>query len=320
MKDKIIVKNNLRVSNFIGTNIEHDEDLSTSVNVKVIDFLNKYSKYLNSCEEKDLWDFFEITGLFIGHIYIENNSYKRIYFSSNGTCSFDYDIDNIKAFNNHIIIETYVDNLEIWKTSITADKKEIYKFKTKKIVDIDNHKWNLAMLNTEERVAYLKENNYLFPNNKRIKDILLDPFNNVLSLTIECNLYINNILYSKNVDYIFELNSKKIIFIYKDNIVEEYVDSSESLIVEKCDKVLYNENFLATIKDKVVYGKNGIKIKEKEKMLSLYIYLDFEYNRSIYMRFDGVTDMKYDKNKKKLILIRNSEEISFPLHTLMLLS
>jgi hypothetical protein len=36
------------------------------------------------------------------------------------------------------------------------------------------------MLNTKERVAYLKENNYLFPNNKEIKNILLDPLNNVL--------------------------------------------------------------------------------------------------------------------------------------------
>jgi hypothetical protein len=55
-------------------------------------------------------------------------------------------------------------------------------------------------------------------------------------------------------------------------------------------------------------------------MLSLYTYLDLEYNRRIYIRFDGVTDMKYDKNKKELTLIRNNEEISFPLHTLMLLS
>jgi hypothetical protein len=109
-------------------------------------------------------------------------------------------------------------------------------------------------------------------------------------------------------------------FIYKDNVVEEYVNDSESLITEKYDKVLYDENFLATLGDKVVYNENGIKIKENEKSLSLYTYLDLEYNRSIYMRLCGITDIKYDKNKNELILIRNNEEISFPLHTVMLLS
>jgi hypothetical protein len=319
MQDKIIIKNNLRVSKFIGTNIEHDEDLLLSKDTKVIDFLNKYSKYLNSCEEKDLWDFFKLTGLFIGHIYIEKKDFKRIYFSCNGP-DYYYDIDNIKAFNNHLIIETYVDNLEILKTTILADKKEIYKLKDKKVVDVDNHKWKLAMLNTKERIDYLKENNYLFPDNKEINDILLDPFNNVLSLTFDGDLYINNILYSRNVDYIFELSSKKIMFIYKDNVVEEYVSNSECLITKQYDKVLYDDNFLATIKDKVVYNADGIAIKENEKMLCLYVYLDLEDNRSIYMRFDGVTDIKYDKNKRELTLIRNNEKIIFPLHTLMLLS
>jgi hypothetical protein len=319
MKDKIIVKNNLRLSKFIGTNVEHDEDLLLSKDAKVIEFLNKYSKYLNSCEEKDLWDFFKLTGLFIGHVYIEKKDYKRIYFSCNGSYSYDYDIDNIKAFNNHIIIETYVDNLEILKTTVLADKKVIYKLKDKRKVDVDNHKWKLAMLNTKERVAYLNNNNYLFPNNKEIKNILLDPFNNVLSLTFDGDLYINNILYSNNVDFIFELSSK-LMFIYKDNVVEEYVNDSESLITEKCDKVLYDENFLAIIKDKVVYNENGIKIKENEKSLSLYTYLDLEDNRSIYMRFCGVTDIKYDKNKDELILIRNNEEISFPLFSVMILN
>jgi hypothetical protein len=40
MKDKIIIKNNLRVSNFIGTNLEHDEDLLLSKDTKVIETLS----------------------------------------------------------------------------------------------------------------------------------------------------------------------------------------------------------------------------------------------------------------------------------------
>jgi hypothetical protein len=302
MQDKIIVRNNLRVSDFIGTNLERDEDLLLSSDSKVIDFLNKYSKYLNSCEEKDLWDFFKLTGLFIGHVYIETKEFNRIYFSCNGPYSKFYDIDNVKAFNNHIIIETYVDNLEVWKTSITADKKEIYKFKVKEKIDVDNHKWKLAMLNTKERVAYLKENNYLFPNDKEIKNILLDPLNNVLSLTIDGELYINNILYSMKVDFIFELNSKDLMFIYTNNVVEQYVDDFECLITKKYDKVVYNENVLATLEDKT---------------LCIYYYLVEEYNRSIYMRLDEVDDIKLEENE--LIIIKKGE-IRFSLSSIILLS
>jgi hypothetical protein len=109
-------------------------------------------------------------------------------------------------------------------------------------------------------------------------------------------------------------------FIYKDNVVEEYVDDSESLIIEKCDKVLYDENFLAIIKDKVVYNENGMAIKENEKTLCLYAYLDLGYNRSIYLRIDAVTDIKYNKKLNELIIYKNKEKIKLPLHAIMLLS
>ena len=69
-------------------------------------------------------------------------------------------------------------------------------FKKKEVADVDGHKWNLALLDTKERIKYLKENNYIFPNNKKIKDILLDPLNNVLSLTDNGDLYINDYLYT----------------------------------------------------------------------------------------------------------------------------
>jgi hypothetical protein len=158
------------------------------------------------------------------------------------------------------------------------------------------------MLNTKERVAYLKENNYLFSNDKKIKNILLDPLNNVLSLTIDGELYINNILYSMKVDFIFELNSKDLMFIYTNNVVEQYVDDFECLITKKYDKVVYNENVLATLEDKT---------------LCIYYYLVEEYNRSIYMRLDEVDDIKLEENE--LIIIKKGE-IRFSLSSIILLS
>jgi hypothetical protein len=320
MKDKIIVKNNIRVSKIIKTSLNYDEDLLISNDPKVINFLNKYSKYLSSCKEEDLLEFFKLTGLFIGHIYIETKEYKRIYFSCNGPYSLDYNLENIVAFNNHIIIETYVDDLKILKRSITANNKEIYKLKDNILVDVDYYKLYLNDLNINERVTYLKENNYLFPSNKQIKYILLDPLNNVLLLTKNKELYINDILYSNNVDYIFELNNKNIMFIYNDNVIEEYCSNNISLITKKYDKVLYTKNFVATLSNKITYNEEGIKQQKNTKSLCLYTSQELDQSKNIYMRFDEVTDIKYNKEKDELIIIKNKEEIILPLFSIYLLN
>lgn len=307
MKDKIVVYNNLRVGNVIGAKLEHDEDLLISKDLKVKEFINKYLKYFNSCEEDDMLEFFKLTGLLIGHEYIEKGTFKRIYFSLNGVYSWDFDKLENKAnsYNHHLIIETYVDNLEVWKSSITANKKDIYHFKTKEVIDVDEHKWNLSMLNTKERIEYFKDNNYLLPDCKDIKDILLDSFNNVLSLTKNGCLYLNDYLYSKGVEYIFELNSTDIKLIYKNMIVEDYSSHCNSLMCNKYDKVLYDDSFLATLEN---------------HMLCIYLYLDLEYNKSIYFRFDDVDDISYLKESQSLVIIKNEEKISFSLPSVMLLS
>lgn len=307
MKDKIVVSNNIRVGNVIGTKLEHDEDLLISKDLKVKEFINKYSKYLNSCEEEDMLELFKLTGLLLGHEYIEKDTFKRIYFSLNGPYSYDYEKmkNKINAYNNHLIIETYVDSLEVCECGIIANKDNIYQFKNKEEIDVDAHKWNLSMLNTKERIDYLKENNYLLPNRTDINNILLDPFNNVLSLTNNGCLYINDCLYSKGVDLIFELNSMDIKFVYQNRIVEEYSNHYNGLISKQYDKVLYDENFLATL-------ENGL--------LCIYVYLELEYNKSLYMRFDNITDIKYNKDSNELIIIKNKEEILFSLFSIMLLS
>lgn len=307
MKDKIVVYNNIRVGNVIGTKLEHDEDLFVSKDLKVKEFINKYLKYLNSCEEDDMLEFFKLTGLLIGHEYVEKGTFKRIHFSLNGVYSWNFDKleDKVNAYNQHLIIETYVDNLEVCKSSITANKKDIYYFKTKEVIDIDGHKWNLSMLNTKERIEYLKGNNYLLPDCNDIKDILLDPFNNVLSLTKNGNLYLNDYLYSNGVEYIFELNSTDIKLIYKNMIVEDYSSHCNGLICKKYNKVLYDVSFLATLEN---------------YMLCIYLYLDLEYNRSVYFRFDGVDDICYLKESQSLIIIKNEEKINLCLPSIMLLS
>lgn len=309
MKNKIIVRNNLRLGDFIKTDLKYDEDLLLSNDDKVKEFLNKYSKFLNSCEEKDIEEFFKLTGLYMTHEYIETNEYKNIYFTLNGpyTSCYEYKNSKIKAYNHHLIVVTYVDSLEVFKLSITANKETIYTFKDKEEINVDEHKWNLSTFNDLSRkINYLKEHNYTLPNQSDINSILLDPFNNVLTLTNKGDLYINEYLYSKNVIYMFELNDTDIKLIYNDMIVEEYSSSCDGLLCKKYDKILFDENYMATLCDNV---------------LLIYLILELGYNKSIYLRFMEVDDIECNKDGDySLIIKKNKEKIRFPLYSAMLLS
>lgn len=312
MINKIIVQNNLRVGKFIGLKLEYDEDLLLNNDIKVKNFINKYSTYLNSCEEEDMLAFFKLTGLLICHEYVEKDSFKRIYFSLNGPYSYDYEELKNKpnAYNNHLIIETHVNNLKIWKSSITANKDTIYQLKNKAEIDVNKHKWNLSTMNIKERIDYLKKNSYLLPNKKDIKDILVDPFNNILSLTDSGYLYINDYLYANDVNYMFELNSTDIKFIYKNNVIEDYSNHFNGLISKQYDKVLYDDNFIAML-------ENG--------ELIIFLILELNYDKSMYFRFIDVDDIAYKKNddtlmNQFLIIKKNCEEIKLPLKSIMLMS
>ena len=55
-------------------------------------------------------------------------------------------------------------------------------------------------------------------------------------------------------------------------------------------------------------------------MLCVYIYLELYYDKSVYMKFDMVTDIEYNKNHKELVIIKNKEQIHFPIDSVMILS
>lgn len=312
MKDKIIVQNNIRVGNFINTQVEHNEDLLSNNSPKIKDFLNNYSKYLYSCEEDDMLVFFKLTGLLIGHEIIEKGTFKRIYFSLKGPYSYDYIEVDLKpnAYNNHLIIETYVDNLEVYKNNIIANNNIIYRFKMKNEIENSKHKYMINNMNIKEQINYLKENNYFLPNTNDIKKILIDPFDNIISLTNNGCLYINEYLYSEGVDYIFELNATDIKFIYKNRFIEEYSNHYNGLISKKYDKILYDENFLAILKD----GE-----------LILYLMLELDCNQSMHLRFKGVDDIECTKKgnslwDRYLIIKKGHNEIKLLLGSIMLMS
>ena len=134
--------------------------------------------------------------------------------------------------------------------------------KNKKEHNTDINRFNIYIKNTQERIEYLKEEGYLLPNKGIIKDILLDSLNNVISLMNNVDLYVNNLLYTKGVKYIFDFNDTDIKFIFEDNLVEEYSNHYNGLFSNKCNKVLYDDNFLATLKDNELklYVNSGDKL------------------------------------------------------------
>jgi hypothetical protein len=109
-------------------------------------------------------------------------------------------------------------------------------------------------------------------------------------------------------------------FIYNDNVIEEYCSNNISLITKKYDKVLYTKNFVATLSNKITYNEEGIKQQKNTKSLCLYTSQELDQSKNIYMRFDEVTDIKYNKEKDELIIIKNKEEIILPLFSIYLLN
>lgn len=91
---------------------------------------------------------------------------------------------------------------------------------------------------------------------KDISYITMDNFNHIIVLTKDNELYIDNALYSSDVLKIIEFNKTDLIFVYKNHEVE-YYSNKNSIVKEKIkyEKVLYTNNFLATLINKhlVIY-------------------------------------------------------------------
>ena len=198
-----------------------------------------------------------------------------------------------------------MDTLEVYDDKIIANGEEIYTFEDIQKRDVNSSKWDLSMLSTDERIKYLKKKDYILPNVNNIKYILLDPFDNVLTLEKSGNMYIHDYLYCTGVEYIFELNSMDLKIIYKNMEVEDYSSHFASITYEKYKKVLYSEKFLATLKD---------------ELLTIYLCLSLGYNKSIYLVFDRVTDIRYIDESNTLVIIKDEKKIQLPLDSVMLFS
>ena len=178
----------------------------------------------------------------------------------------------------------------------------MYNCTNKRSENTDINRFNIYIKNVQKRIEYLKEKKYLFPNSEKIKDILLDSLNNVISLMNNGDLYINDLLYTEGVKYIFDFNDTDIKFIFENNLVEEYSNHYNGLLSNKCDKVLYDDNFLAIL---------------KENELKIYVITEVSYLQMIYLHFKEVDNIEYSSDSMELIIVKKNEEVKLALNSIM---
>ena len=167
--------------------------------------------------------------------------------------------------------------------------------------------------NKELEDNYLDYENLIkkyFPHYQYIKytnQLILTPFNDILTLTDDGILYCNNKVYRTNVDYVFEENVMNKIIVYNDQSIEYLTVNFESPLAVTfnplamtCNKVLYSTNCLIMLYNK----KLAIIIKE-------YDYLD---NKSHGIMMNGIDDVEFKSDDQdELILIVGKERIMIDL-------
>ena len=252
---KIIVENEKRVSDFIGTKVDFESDLLTLDNNKVKDFINKYYSYLisNKCEK--LKEFYNLTHLLITHIYTNGDEYHKndiIYSMNNVFKNTLYKTIDKPIFTTHILVISDYDNNSLFYL------KERYNKEQNDFKNCCQIRYEMSTSKTKIKskieVIENEYNKYAFKdiNKKEIKDIYLTTLNNLCILLNNGNLYLDNILYAKDVLTLWHQDSYNSYIIYKNNAIEPLTNEFPNCHLTKYKKVVYNNFMLATLNKKTV--------------------------------------------------------------------
>jgi hypothetical protein len=126
-----------------------------------------------------------------------------------------------------------------------------------------------------------------------------------LILNNKGELYVDTTLYANGVEEIFELNGSDIMIIYQDGTLEGYNSRDDNLKVEKVDKALYGENYIA-------------KLTNHE--LTVYLIKEVDQGESYCLKFNNVDDIEYNKDMACLTIKSADGSIDFPVYSLAKLS
>lgn len=248
MKDKIIVEDSIRLSNFIGTKLTYEEDLLLSKDDKVLNFLKKYSKYIYSNKIEDIKEFYNLSGLMLTHIYSKDDN--RVIYSMNNIFRINYN----NSYNENVIYTTHL--LVVSEYDDNNDFKyynDIY-LKNKQELQLGNDiRYTLSCIcsSIKSRISTIEKkydkNAFKNINKKDVKLIKLTMLNNLCILLKNGDLYLDGKLYAKNVETIWSQDSYSSYIIYKDNSIELLTSIFPTSNRVKHKKIVYNEYMLASL-------------------------------------------------------------------------
>lgn len=294
MNSEIIFVNGKRISKFLGIKVNDDTKLeSIQDQEKTKEFIRNYGKYLYSNKIEDIKEFYNLTGLMLTHIYEVSETTNHI-FSMNYIHRTEL---NSNAFDKPVYT-THI--LVITKGSDNNDNSyysQIF-WKNQSDKQLGNKiRYNLSCIckNIRSKINCIEEkydkDAFKQFNKKEIKQVELTVLNNMCVLLKNGDLWIDNKLYSTNVDTIWHQDSYNSYIIYKDNKVEKLVSEFAYTNIKKYKKVVYNNTMLATLHNKVLNLIIIVDLPDVCVLTSILGIDDIEINKD--MLYGIIGDFKF---------------------------
>ena len=272
------------------------------------------------------------TGLSILRVYHVQNSYNEYYLDERGIVSIfenDYGIPNDRyyIFKHHLTVHVYLDKIMNENNCIygliNGQKQLIYQ---------ENVKYNKTKYNGRDIRILLSQNDLsqkdiiektymLLPKQtlppikiEEIKQIVcVYPFEDILILKNNGELFVNGRLYAKNVRELNCLTSYRTYIIFENENVEFYTSAfmlSASIIVKAVKTLTVNNSFITILTD------------ERDLFISTIgsdnCADDFDFDNCVEFYLSDIDDFTYtydlDSNVATLNVIVGDKKILFPLY------
>lgn len=269
-------------------------------------FCKLYMEYLDTKSLIKLKHFYNETELKIDHIYIDKNQ-EEVTLTENGW-NIEYDYPYNLISNSHITVVSYVDEIKIEDNKLYIDNeliKDLYlkgSYNFNRTID-DIAKMSLMPLKRQKE--YIK--NTYNPKNSLacVKQIHLTPFNDYYFLKENGNLILDNKVYDKNIETIWNRDSIRSYIIYKDNSCVLLTCNGSNKNYKKYKTIKYSNHFLALLRE--------------DKRLILFIKPKGTHDEVIFESFNNIDNIEYiyheDEdiyNKELKLKCNNSEIIIYP--------
>lgn len=330
--EKLIVRNKRILSDYFNVQLEAGEDLFNRTEQNIKKFIKNYENILFNENYDKFREFTRKTGLSILRVYHVQNSYNVFYLDERGIIANwenDYNIPNDRnhIFKHHLTIHIDLDKM-------INENNCIYGFlnEQKQLIYKENVAYNKVNYDgrTIRRIIYqedlekedmIKKVLALLPRQilpkleiEQIKQIeCVYPFDDILILKNNGELFVNGNLYAKNVRELCCLTSYRNYIIFEDENVEFYTCTfikSMSMIVKAIKTLDVNGSFI------------GILTNEKDLFISTIgsddCECDFDFDNCIDFYLSNVDDFTYtydfDNKVATLNLIVDNKKILFPLY------